>query len=241
MRNLTALILAGGAGTRLAGLHPDLPKALVPVMGEPFLHWLLLWLRQQGLSDFVFSLGYRGRQIADWLEETGDLAGATWKAVHEETPLGTGGGMRRALDDCQENVLVINGDALLHTPLEPARAMFADPGLDGVLLGVPVNDAARFGTLAVDGQGRLTAFLEKRSGSGLVNAGLYFLRKSVLETFPLQQTLSMEYDVIPDLLAAGRKIAVYSVAADTPFIDIGTPESAAAAHDFIARHILKAA
>ncbi len=61
MSDLTVVLLAGGKGTRLAGLHPDLAKCLSSVEGKPFLHWLIAWFKQQGLDSFVFSLGHQGR------------------------------------------------------------------------------------------------------------------------------------------------------------------------------------
>jgi NDP-sugar pyrophosphorylase family protein len=242
MQNVTVLVLAGGAGTRLAGLYPDLPKALVPVAGEPFLHWLVSWLRGERAQDFVFSLGHRGDQIEGWLRQAPAMSGTRWQAFQETEPLGTGGGVRACLSLCeQENMLVINGDGLLLSPLRPLGELFAAEKADGVLTGIFSANTSRSGTLVVDDANRLMAFREKQPGEGLINAGTYLFRKAALESFPQNGNLSMEYDVIPQLLAQGKRLAVHKIAADTPFIDIGTPAAITAADDFVRRHLLQAA
>jgi NDP-sugar pyrophosphorylase family protein len=240
MSPVTALVLMGGKGTRLAGLYPDLPKPLVPVAGEPFAHWLVMWLKRQGLRDFVFSLGYRGDQIESWLKDAPVMADVNWRVLREPESLGTGGGVRACLHLCQNDLLIANGDSLMLAPLNPAMALLKNQTCDGVLLGVLMQDASRYGTLAVDREGRLTGFCEKRPGAGLINSGIYLFRKFLLEEFPTNQNLSMEYDVIPKLIAGHRRLFVHQAEANVPFIDIGTPESLAQADTFVGRFLHQA-
>lgn len=113
---------------------------------------------------------------------------------------------------------------------KPARKK----GCDGVILGREVADASRYGSLRTDEQGRLLDFEEKRPGKALINAGVYLLRKSLLEQFPSRTPLSMELDVFPALLKAGADLRVHPVAGD--FLDIGTPQDLQRASRFIESH-----
>lgn len=239
MKRPTVIVLAGGRGTRLASLFPELPKPLVPMIGEPFLHWLVLWLFRQGCTDYVFSLGYRGEQILEWLRASPLMASLTWQAWCEERPLGTGGGARGCLDLCSGDVLVTNGDSLIMASLQSVWAAAEDASVDGVLMGLPLKDASRYGTLDVDQDGSLIGFQEKRSGGGLVNTGLYFFREHTLARFPVNETLSMECDVIPALIREKANLRVIRTPPDAPFIDIGTPETVTQGEDFVRRHILQ--
>ena len=237
MKSVTALILAGGQGTRLGALYPNLPKPMMPVRNKPFLHWLTAWLAGQGVENFVFSTGHRGEQIEEWLGETALLKKAQWKVLREPAPLGTGGGMRACLHLCGDTVMVANGDSLAVTPLPAALAIFDDACVDGVVIGKNMKDGSRYGTLEADAEGFLTGFREKHPGAGLINTGVYFFRRKALEVFPAGQKLSMEYDVMPALIARGARIRVHAVEEETPFLDIGTPETLAQAAEFIGRHL----
>lgn len=227
---ITAVILAGGRGTRLAGLYPDIPKPLVPVCGEPFIHWVTDWLVGQGVSDIVYSIGYRAEQMVQWVEQVRAHWPASLRWVEEGVPLGTGGGVIGCLRLCAEQVLIVNGDSLAAVPLNP---LFAKGGrADGAILGIRVSDAGRYGTLTLDAEGRLTKFAEKRPGAGIINAGVYLFRRGLLEPFPKESRLSMEEEVLPGLIAGGTRI-LCEIAENAPFLDIGTPESVVQAEGFI--------
>ena len=121
---LTAIVLAGGRGTRLQGRHPDLPKPLISCAGHPFLEWSLAALRQLGISDFVVSTGYLAERFEEYLRRRPD-DGATIRLVPETSPLGTGGAIRFAWQTCPgRDVLVVNGDSLLMADLTPAFSQF---------------------------------------------------------------------------------------------------------------------
>src|ERR1700720_3819134 len=114
----TALILAGGRGTRIAAIHPDLPKPMIPVAGVPFLEWLVRRLTHEGISQFVLSIGYKADVIVAWA--------AKKKLIchHEEQPLGTGGAIADALPKVSTPlVVVLNGDTLLLVDILPAIKM----------------------------------------------------------------------------------------------------------------------
>lgn len=221
------VVLAGGFGTRLRHVLSGAPKPLAPVAGRPFLEWLLRYLRKQGVCRVVLSTGYRADAVQMFATSL-SLPGLDVSCVSETEPLGTAGGFLNALEGERVSALVCNGDSLVLTRLDPLAEAAADA--DGALLGVQVQDAARFGSLRTR-DGLLAGFDEKRSGSGLINAGMYLFSAPSLARFPRKRPLSFEYDVFPALLAAGARLAV--VSCEAPFIDIGTEESLGRATAFI--------
>lgn len=228
MPELTAVLLAGGFGTRIRELYPDVPKPMIPVAGEPFLEWAIRYWKRQGVTRFVLSLGH----LAEVAER--HFAGRAEVAmVREPRALGTGGAVKYVAEHAalSDPFIVANGDSLVLADVSAALAQAGQPGVDGVVLGVEVEDASRYGSLAVDEGGRMLGFREKMPGRGLINAGVYFFRRGVVEQFPGKEPLSMETDVFPALLAGGADLRVVGVAA--PFLDIGTPESVREAEGFV--------
>ena len=92
-----AILLAGGRGTRVAGLYPDVPKPLIRFHGRPFVEWLVRWLIKQGARKIVLALGFGREQIRSHFDNDRYLAGDVQLTYSEETaPLGTGGALIKA-------------------------------------------------------------------------------------------------------------------------------------------------
>jgi D-glycero-alpha-D-manno-heptose 1-phosphate guanylyltransferase len=152
-------------------------------------------------------------------------------------PLGTGGALLfadRSVDHDVETLLLTNGDSLVLADLAPAFELLENHEIDGVVTGLNVRDASRYGRLDVAADGQLLRFSEKQPGAGVINAGVYLFRRKLLRRFPSQFPLSIEHDVFPSLLADGAKLMVHRC--EAPFLDIGTPESVAQADAFVRRH-----
>jgi D-glycero-alpha-D-manno-heptose 1-phosphate guanylyltransferase len=128
----------------------------------------------------------------------------------------------------------VNGDSLVFAHLALATAELDDLAVAGVLVGCAVADASRYGTVAIGPGGELRGFSEKRPGRGVISAGMYLLRDSLVRQFPGTLPLSFEQEVFPQLIARGVRLKVCVV--DAPFIDIGTPESLRLAESFIAQN-----
>ena len=224
-------MLAGGRGTRLQGLHADLPKPLIPCAGHPFIEWSLAALREFGIRQFVISTGYLAESFDRFLSQR-KHDGSTIQLVRELSPRGTGGAIRLAWQsDPGCDVIVVNGDSLLLTDLTPAFEKIVPEEVDGVLIGVEQPDASRFGTLEFDASGRLRRFAEKQSGSGVINAGIYLFKARLKDRIPDRSPLSIEHDVFPQWLTEGVDLRVCVCRGE--FIDIGTPESLAQADEFL--------
>lgn len=229
------IVLAGGLGTRLRSVVPDLPKCLAPVGGHPFLEWQLRSLAQRGVDRFVLALGYGAYQVRESLNH-GWASDFLIDCVIEREALGTGGATQFTMAEAGlSEALVINGDTYLGGDL----ASMLDP-IDSAsgermrIATVRVDDRSRFGGVAVDAEDRVTAFLEKgESGAGVINAGLYRVHHSAFQE-DLPATFSMETRVMPRL-AAHRALQAREVAG--PFIDIGVPEDYRLFAENIARYV----
>ncbi|MDP2847924.1 MAG: HAD-IIIA family hydrolase [Humidesulfovibrio sp.] len=227
---VTAYILAGGFGTRLRQAVPDRPKALAEILGRPYIYHLLDSLARFGLRRVVLCTGH----MAEMLEAS---LGTTYRGMEllfsrEEEPLGTGGALRLAMDrHPSELALCINGDSLTDADLGEYLAWFAQRDEAGALLLVPVEDAARYGSVATAASGRVSGFTEKgQGGAGWISAGIYLLKPSCMADISPGQCASIEHDVFPDLTDRG---ALCAYRAQARFLDIGTPESYAAAGRFL--------
>jgi D-glycero-alpha-D-manno-heptose 1-phosphate guanylyltransferase len=229
---ITAVVLAGGQGTRIRHLLPECPKPMARVQGRPFIDWIVRFLVNQGIGNIIISTGYKGEQIEAYFQSH-PLPETEIICVRELVPRGTAGGFLTAIASAPvpEGWLICNGDSLLLTSLDPLFTVMQTVDVSVALLGVSMPDASSYGTLEFDMQHRLQRFAEKRPGPGIVNAGVYFFRSAVCDTFPTIRPLSFETDLFPFLLASGIHLQV--VQASGPFLDIGLPETLRLAEAFI--------
>jgi D-glycero-alpha-D-manno-heptose 1-phosphate guanylyltransferase len=228
---LPCLILAGGLGTRLRSvLGDECPKALAPVGGRPFLGWLLQSLARQGVPDVVLSLGFGRDAIKDFIAAARPELPVSF--VEEYEPLGTGGAIMHALRTHGAPAMaVMNGDTLCDLDLQAFSARYHASNADLVMAATRVNDASRYGTLEFDhATQRLTAFREKREGSGYINAGVYAVDATRLMMRDLPEKFSFERDFLG---ASLDKLDVRVYADVGEFIDIGVPHDYARAQTFI--------
>jgi NDP-sugar pyrophosphorylase family protein len=238
MYDTMVVILAGGAGTRIASVLRDVPKPMAMMQGRPFIHWVVRYYARYGFAHFRISTGHLGNIIEDYFCRT-SFPKAQVCCVREEKPSGTAGGFLRAVAGGGAppgGYLVVNGDSLLLAdPLVLISAARAN-GWEAALFGLTVADARRYGALEVDAAWRLQGFKEKGAASGLINAGVYWFAAGCPSQFPQRLPLSFEHDVFPSLLQAAVPVGVAPV--EAPFIDIGTPASLSVAESFIEKHAM---
>ena len=146
--------------------------------------------------------------------------------------MGTGGALRNAADLLEHNdVLAMNGDSFCDIDLSALERAHRSYGAAVTLAALQRSDRRRSGAVTVDDAGRVVAFESRPSAPtpGLINAGVYMLRRDVLNMIPPDRKISLEDEVFPALVAAGS----FSPGGSTArFIDIGTPESYDAAQTF---------
>lgn len=219
---MEAVVLAGGLGTRLRDRVPDLPKAMAPVAGRPFLAWLLDELAEAGFRRAVLSIGYLGDRIQSAFGRTYrslDLAYAM-----EASPLGTGGAIRNGLaaaGSSEAPIWVLNGDSIAH--LDHARMWHAhlQHGIDPLRMTMAVHataDTGRYGALEIR-EGRVTRLNPAGTGRpGPINAGAYLLHRRIFEDWPLSAAFSFEGDFLAPL---ANRLQIAAFETDGWFIDIG--------------------
>ena len=222
-----AIILAGGLGTRLRGSIGEVPKPMAPVAGRPFLEWQLDALVRRGIRRTILSVGHR-REVIEQHFGSG-YGGMGLDYSREASPLGTGGAIAAAMNLVHGTAaFVLNGDTFIRAPLRALEAR--DAALS--MLVARVEEASRFGTVLVSGD-RVTGFREKGSGGpGLVNAGVYWIAKSALTGLGERGKFSFETDFLEPRVGS---LGIRAVVTDEAFVDIGIPESLAAAEAQIPR------
>ena len=219
---LQAVILAGGLGTRMRELYPELPKVLVPLADKPFLEWQLEWLKPASLSQLLVSTGYLADQVEEWVDQH---AGKTViSTVEEPRPLGTGGGVKFIEPQIQTDpFMLVNGDTIVPNLDFAALVKLHNEG-DALitLVACKIEDAGRYGTVEFDENNRMTAFREKASrDAGWIYGGVYMAQRAALSHIPPETTISMEAEVFPALAGNGL-VQVFQ--APPPMLDMGTPE-----------------
>ncbi|AZH69745.1 HAD-IIIA family hydrolase [Collinsella aerofaciens] len=216
-----AIVLAGGFGTRLAHVVPDVCKPMAPVAGRPFLRFIMDQLAAACFDRAVVADGYRREQIEGFFGPA--YRGTAIEYSPEETPLLTGGAVKRALSRCESDwVFVLNGDTWFDVDFEAmeAAAVNVPDSVSAVIAVKRMRGFERYGTVDVDAGGSLTAFHEKRPcEEGLINAGVYLLRRDALNNMP--EKFSLESDYFERVVSDGELRAVECAGG---FIDIGVPE-----------------
>jgi D-glycero-alpha-D-manno-heptose 1-phosphate guanylyltransferase len=219
-----AIILAGGLGTRLRTVVPDLPKPMAPINGRPFLeHQIDYWIGQ-GLRRFILSVGYRRERIVSHFG--GRYRDCEIVYAEEHTPLGTGGGLLLAVDllETPGTFLVLNGDTFfevnLATLAEFHRSLAAE--LTIALFAAPNND--RYTGIQLNDDGTIASFESIPGASQLANGGVYLMERSLFASMPWSkgEKFSLENELFRHFLDAGRRIG--GCLCSGSFIDIGVPE-----------------
>lgn len=214
-----AVVLAGGFGTRLKAVVADVPKPMAPIAGRPFLEILLGMLARKGFGRVILSVGFMAESIREHFGA--QFAGMALVYVVEDQPLGTGGGVRLALEQATaEHVFVFNGDTFLDLEVEAAERQWQRRKRP-LIVGCQVADTTRYGRLLVV-EGVAAGFTEKgRAGPGLINAGCYVFRRDQLDAFAVGTAFSLEADYLTPAVAT-RQFDVFVT--QGRFIDIGIPE-----------------
>jgi D-glycero-alpha-D-manno-heptose 1-phosphate guanylyltransferase len=229
LESITGVVLAGGLGSRLRPVVKDRPKVLAEVGGRPFLAYILDQLNQAGMREVVLCTGYMAEAIRRTFGER--YKSLTLKYSEEIQALGTGGALRQALPHCgSDSILVLNGDSFIEADLNDYYKWFCENGLEAAMLLTMVPNAGRFGRVVAGQDGLIMHFEEKSENqdAGLINAGVYILKKQVVLSIPEGENFSLERQLFPQLM--GKNL--YGYLTKGSFIDIGTPESYLSAEKF---------
>ena len=221
---MEVIILAGGLGTRLRSVVSEVPKCMAPVAGKPFLWYLLKYLTRYHVDRVILSVGYLREVIFKWIDELKDEFPFEFDYAVEEEPLGTGGGIKLALDKAiGERVFVLNGDTFFNVDLMQLYDAHMI-GKKAITLALkPMRDFERYGRVNIEPRsGTILSFSEKQyCQEGLINGGVYVISKSAPIFEGLGKKFSFETEVLePQCL----KRELLGVVQNGYFIDIGIPE-----------------
>ena len=223
---MEVIILAGGLGTRLRSEVKDVPKCMAPVAGKPFLWYLLTDLKKyKEVTRVILSVGYLREVIFEWIPTVQDDFPFSFDYAIEEEPLGTGGGIRLAMEKVtEEEAIILNGDTYFAVDLnELVAAHKNQPEVKLTIALKPMKDFERYGTVTTAEDGRVLKFNEKQPcKEGEINGGVYVLSKddSIFDGQP--KKFSFETAVMQE--KCGETGCLFGVVQNGYFIDIGIPE-----------------
>lgn len=213
------IILCGGKGERLKSVSGDMPKALVPIAGKPFISILLKHLSEQGFCKFILCVGYRKNLVIDYFSESDYNISFSV----EERPLGTGGAIKKViLENSLNTCLVMNGDSFCKTDFNKFFDFHLKrKNIMSIVLAQHRN-STNYGVVTLNKNHRIVSFNEKVDcqRDRYVNAGIYLMNRDMLNHMPDKEQFSLEYDVFPQMI----KLDCFGFVSDGELIDIGTPE-----------------
>jgi D-glycero-alpha-D-manno-heptose 1-phosphate guanylyltransferase len=222
-----AIILAGGFGTRLASVV-DVPKPMAPIHDIPFLQYILNYLSKYNITKIHLAVGYKHQVILDYFGS--NYKGCELNYIVEDTPLGTGGAVKKALSEVtSDQVFIINGDTFFDVDLKKMNAHFNATKAVVSLALKPMQNFDRYGVVVTDDSDRIMAFQEKKyCKEGAINGGIYLLNTDVFEGIEFPEQFSLEQDYFDKYCKESNFVGFKS---DTYFIDIGIPTDYAKAQE----------
>lgn len=220
-QNIEVLILVGGFGTRLREVVRDVPKPMAPINGIPFLEILVKKLKKEGFQNICLLTGYLAQVIENHFGD-GSTLGLNIRYSNEDTPLGTGGAIRQAIEGSSyDHFMILNGDTFFAIKY---RSFVNESFGEKISIALKLMlEADRYGTVEIDPLNlKIKKFIEKTKtpNSNLINAGVYFCTREIINIFPVQSTFSLEADFL-SVNTEEKKIK--AIIYDGEFIDIGIP------------------
>lgn len=182
----TAIILVGGLGTRLRPLTNDTPKPLLPVNGKPIVQHAVENAKEHGIRSFIFCVSYRRTKIINYFKK-GTKFGVNIEYSIEKQPLGTGGAVKQAASQLDDDYILLWGDNLMDIDLTSMMNRHSKNNCKLTMALTPREDVENFGVAELD-QTRIIKFVEKPSReqapSNLINAGAFIMKPSALDVLP---------------------------------------------------------
>jgi mannose-1-phosphate guanylyltransferase len=218
------MVLAAGLGTRLRPLTYELPKPMVPILGQPVMGHDLCLLAAHGFEDVIANLHYFPDQIKETFADGSDY-GVRLDYRFEPELLGTAGGVRNVRDHFgDETFLIVSGDALTDVDLSALWRTHREHGGIATLTLKRVQDTREYGVVIVGDDGRIQGFQEKpdpaEALSDLGNCGIYVFEPEIFDYFPERPFVDWAQDVFPALLAAD--VAFYGHEITDYWNDVGS-------------------
>ena len=236
---MQTVIMAGGRGTRISELFPDIPKPLIPIQGVPVLEWEIRSLRDQGFTDLILTVSHMAERIVEYFGD-GERLGVSIRYLREEVPLGNAGALFRLRDILTEDFLLLNADAVFDVDFRRMVDFHKEHGGLVTLFTHPNSHPYDSGLLVADDNGSVLQWLAKEDPrpdtyKNRVNAGLHVLSPAALDLAGIDVTrigtvdpdsgkrirVDLDRQVLKPLAGTGKMFCY-----DSPEYvkDMGTPE-----------------
>ncbi|MGZ4189284.1 MAG: sugar phosphate nucleotidyltransferase [Actinomycetota bacterium] len=223
---MKAVIMAGGAGSRLRPLTSNQPKPMISLANRPLMEHIVRLLKRHGFTDIVVTVQFLASLVRNYFG-TGEDLGVSMSYATEESPLGTAGSVKNAQGALDETFVVISGDALTDIDLEKVVAFHQErQSMATVVLSRQPNPL-EYGIVITDEQGRIERFLEKPGWGQVftdtVNTGIYVLEPEIFDFIPEGESYDFSKDVFPQLLRKG--LPMFGYIADGYWTDVGNVDA----------------
>ena len=222
--NLKVVIMAGGRGTRISELFPDIPKPMIPVCGVPVLEREILSLKEQGFTDIILTVGYKAEKIINHFED-GQRYGVHIEYFIEKEPLGNAGALFQMKDKLVEDFLLLNADAMFNVDFNRFVAFHKRHGGLVSLFTHPNNHPYDSGLIISNEKKQVMQWLSKEDNrpeyyENRVNAGLHIINPEVLNKERLAGKIDLDRQVLKPLCGTGK---MYCYDSPEYVKDMGTP------------------
>jgi mannose-1-phosphate guanylyltransferase/phosphomannomutase len=223
---MKVVIIAGGQGTRIASVHADIPKAMIPIDGKPILEYQVMMAKRYGFTDFLFIIGHLGNQISDYFGD-GSKWGVDIEYYQEQQPLGTAGALGLLKDKLQNEFFVFYGDTVMDFDMEHMLEFHHKNHADATLFVHPNDHPYDSDIVDIDKDGKIRDFYIKPHpdnfiSHNLVNAALFIFTPSILDEIEVGVKSYIEKNVLPRSLKDGLRLFGYNSAEYIK--DMGTPD-----------------
>jgi mannose-1-phosphate guanylyltransferase/phosphomannomutase len=226
-----AVIMAGGEGTRLRPLTSNVPKPMLPLVNRPMMEHVIDLLKRHGIDEIVVTVAFLSNSIRTYFGD-GSEFGVRIEYASEESPLGTAGSVRNAMQHLTERFIVISGDVL--TDIDLGRIIdFHDEKKALATIGlVHVENPLEFGIVITREDGSIERFLEKPTWgqvfSDTINTGIFVLEPEIFDYIAPEGSVDFSSDVFPKLLDDERPL--FGAVAEGYWEDVGTLDAYVGAH-----------
>lgn len=230
---MQTIIIAGGKGTRIKHLYPDIPKPMIPIADMPVLEHQIKLLKSYDITDIMISINHLGHIIEDYFGN-GHRFGVNITYLQEPDFLGTAGFIKEHEEMFDQEFLVLYGDMLIDVDLTNFIKFHHQKNGLGAIVGQKNNHLLDCDLFEIDKKMRITNLISKphnieHSDSHIANLAVYVMKREIVKYIPAGQFSDFAQDVFKKIIAEGNDL-LYAYDTDELLLDIGTPEKLKKAH-----------
>lgn len=222
---MKAVIIAGGKGTRISQIYPDIPKPMIPIAGVPVLEREIVCLRNQGIKDFIITVQYKANVIMEYFGK-GEKHNINIEYYVEKEPLGNAGALYFLKDRLEEDFLLVNADSLFDIDIHRFVRFHREAKAMATIAVHPNDHPHDSGLIQCDHTGKVVKWFPKEAARetyyhNIVNAGIHILSPELLYKQFEKDKVDLDHDILMPLVAENE---LYAYRTPEYIKDMGTPE-----------------